>query len=75
MCEDRTIEMAQVTHVPTVPETLTPKEVQRILKIGVNNVYALIHSKEFPVIRIGRSYRVPTKPFYDWLNESHSVDC
>ena len=48
--------------------TLTVTEVRDILKIGSNSVYSLIHSKAFPVIKIGHSYRVPSKPFYVWLN-------
>jgi excisionase family DNA binding protein len=58
----------------TMPlETFTIKEIGEILKIGTNSTYNLIHSKAFPVIKIGRSYRVPKEPFYTWLNESHTV--
>ncbi len=35
-------------------DTLTVKEVQQILKIGTNSAYNLIHSKKFPVIKIGQ---------------------
>ena len=48
-------------------EILTVKEVQKILKIGTNAAYNLIHSKAFPVIRIGQVYRIPKGPFYAWL--------
>lgn len=40
---------------------------QQILKIGANSAYTLIHSKAFPVIKIGQSYRIPAEPFYAWL--------
>lgn len=40
-------------------ETLTVKELQQILKIGVNSAYTLIHSKAFPVIKIGQTCRIP----------------
>ncbi len=49
-------------------DTLTVKEVQQILKIGTNSAYNLIHSKKFPVIKIGQSYRIPREPFYAWLS-------
>lgn len=44
-------------------ETLTVKEVREILNIGTNSAYNLIHSKAFPVIKIGQSYRIPKGPF------------
>jgi excisionase family DNA binding protein len=55
-------------------DTLTIKEIREILKIGSNSAYNLIHSKAFPVIRIGHSYRIPKDPFYAWLNESRTVN-
>lgn len=48
-------------------EILTVKEVQEILKIGTNTAYNLIHSKAFPVIKIGQCYRIPAASFYTWL--------
>ena len=48
-------------------ETLTVKELPQILKIGANSAYTLIHSKAFPVIKIGQTYRIPAEPFYAWL--------
>lgn len=56
-------------------DTLTVKEIQSILKIGLNSAYNLIHSKAFPVIRIGRSYRIPRASFYAWLETSRAVNC
>lgn len=50
-----------------IQDTLTVKEVQEILKIGTNSAYNLIHSKAFPVIKIGQSYRIPRTPFYAWM--------
>ena len=48
-------------------EIFTVEEVRQILKIGTNSAYNLIHSGAFPVIKIGQTYRIPTKPFYAWL--------
>jgi len=75
MCERKTEQAYVDTGERTFPKTLTIKEVQDILQIGTNNAYTLIHRKVFPVIRIGRSYRIPAEPFFAWLKESHSVDC
>ena len=54
-------------------DTLTVKEVQEILKIGTNSAYNLIHSKAFPVIKIGQSYRIPRTMFYAWMENPCAV--
>lgn len=54
-------------------DTLTVKEVQEILKIGTNSAYNLIHSKAFPVIKIGQSYRIPRTTFYAWMENPCAV--
>ena len=40
-------------------EILTVGELRQILKISTNTAYNLIHSGSFPVIKIGRTYRIP----------------
>lgn len=52
-------------------ETMTVKEMGAILRIGTNSAYNLIHTKTFPVLRVGNSYRIPVEPFYQWLNQAH----
>jgi excisionase family DNA binding protein len=53
-------------------ETLTVQEVREILQLGANSAYNLIHSKAFPVRRVGRTYRIPVKPFFLWLEGNPS---
>ncbi len=48
-------------------KTLTVNDVRQILKVGSNTAYNLIHSKAFPVRKVGHSYRIPAEPFYHWL--------
>ncbi|MCI9113917.1 MAG: helix-turn-helix domain-containing protein [Oscillibacter sp.] len=55
-------------------DTLTVKELQQILKIGANSAYTLIHSKAFPVIKIGQTYRIPAEAFYAWLKNPGAAD-
>ena len=55
-------------------KTLTVKELQEVLKIGTNAAYNLIHSKAFPVIKIGQTYRIPAAPFYTWLENPGAVE-
>ena len=73
MCEQITIDNQRFSGEMEIKKALTLKEIQDILHIGTNSAYALIHSNSFPVIRIGRSYRIPAEPFYDWLNHSNAV--
>ena len=49
---------------------LTVRDIQRTLKIGTNVAYNLIHSKAFPVIKIGKNYRIPAEGFYAWLESA-----
>ena len=39
-------------------ETLTVRDIKQILNISINAAYNLIHSKSFPVIRIGGCSRI-----------------
>ena len=53
------------------PTVLTVKDIQEILSIGRKQSYDLIHSQQFKTLKIGGSYRIPAKNFFDWLyNES-----
>lgn len=53
---------------------LTVKEVQHILRIGQVNAYQLIRTPGFPVIKIGRAYRIPRDNFFQWLNSQYTSD-
>ena len=46
------------------------KDIQRILKLGKNNVYELFKLPNFPVIRVGRKYLVPKDEFEKWIKNS-----
>ncbi len=73
MFEQNAAEMMQTSGEAALQKALTLKDVQDILQIGTNSAYSLLHSHAFPVIKIGRSYRIPAEPFYDWLNHSNAV--
>lgn len=53
-------------------EVYTVKDIQEILNIGKNTAYQLINSNPFPVIRIGKTYRIPKEAFDRWLNNVES---
>jgi len=46
---------------------LTVEEMAEILRIGRSSAYELCRQNEFPVIRIGRSIRIPKKTLLDWV--------
>lgn len=73
VCEQKVPEMMQNAGKATLQKALTLKEMQDILQIGTSSAYSLLHSHAFPVVKIGRSYRIPAEPFYDWLNHSNAV--
>jgi excisionase family DNA binding protein len=58
--------------VKKTTETLTVQEVREILQLGTNSAYNLIHSKSFPVRKVGHTYRIPVKPFLVWLEGTPS---
>ena len=44
-------------------EMLTAKDIKKYFHISINAAYNIIHSKGFPAIRIGNSFRVPRSVF------------
>jgi excisionase family DNA binding protein len=48
---------------------LRPDEVAELLSMGRSKVYALIASGEVPVVRIGKSVRVPLQALRVWTEE------
>lgn len=53
--------------------TLTVKDVQEILRIGQVSAYSLVCSKVFPVVRIGKSYRIPRDTFVEWMQKAYTA--
>lgn len=47
---------------------LTVDDVQRLLRISRAKAYELTHISSFPVLRIGRTIRIPRDPFLVWLS-------
>jgi excisionase family DNA binding protein len=52
-------------------QVLTVADVQKILKISRAMSYALVNSGTFPIIRIGKAIRIPTRTFQEWLYSSN----
>ena len=48
-------------------EFYTVEEVREILNISKYTVYQLINQPDFPKLKIGKSYRIPVKDFYQFI--------
>jgi excisionase family DNA binding protein len=55
--------------IPAGPLLLRASEVAAILGIGRSTVFELAASGELPVVRIGRSVRIPRHALYRWIEE------
>lgn len=50
-----------------LPLALTVEDVAKILGIGRNSAYSLVHSGALRYIRIGRQIRIPKSALMDYL--------
>ena len=46
------------------------KDLAKLLPIGLNNLYALVHSEGFPSIIINRRIVIPVHAFEEWIKSS-----
>ena len=49
-------------------EVYTVKEIQEVLKVSRNTAYELVKSQEFPVVKLGDTYRISKVVFNNWLH-------
>lgn len=57
----------------TLPETYTVEDIMTILRVGRSGAYNLVHSKAFPVIKVGNLLRIPKSSFHEWLSNSPTI--
>ncbi|KEO81126.1 helix-turn-helix domain-containing protein [Tumebacillus flagellatus] len=55
-------------------DTITMKDVAKILGIGDRRAYELAHRDDFPAIWIGGSVRVNRMAFYNWMSQRQVVE-
>jgi len=65
---------AVVFQADELPMVLTMRHVQGVLGISRPETYRLAHTRGFPVIRFGRSIRVPREAFFQWLDEHTGIE-
>lgn len=59
-----------ITNDNELPITLTVDQVGEVLGISRCTAYELVHSKGFPVLRVGRRIIISRAALFKWMNES-----
>jgi len=50
------------------PPVLEPKQVAKMLNIGINRLYEHLQNGDIPARKLGRRWRISTKRFFEWLD-------
>lgn len=61
--------MTPNTSDPVEPLLLSLQATANLLSIGRSTAYELVRAGELPVVRLGRSVRVPAAALRKWLDE------
>ena len=57
------------TSLEQLPLALSAEDVAQVLGISRANAYALMHSKGFPTIKIGKRMTVPKDKLIEWIDK------
>lgn len=60
--------------VEDLPLVLTPMDIAAVLGISRNTAYEIIHRKGFPVVKIGKQYRVQREHLFQWLGNQAAAE-
>ena len=55
-------------------QVLTVKDLMEVLHLGKDRAYALMRSRSFPALRIGKSYLVTRDSLEKWLDQNAGRD-
>ena len=61
------------TSYDQLPLALSAEEVSLVLGISRANAYALMHSKGFPTLKIGKRMTVPKDKLIEWIEKQLAV--
>jgi len=53
----------------SLPLMLKVKDLQRVLGISRNHAYEMVNSYNFPLVRLGRSIRIPREELRIWIEK------
>ena len=57
------------TSYDQLPLALSAEDVSQVLGISRANAYALMHSKGFPTLKIGKRMTVPKDKLIEWIDK------
>ena len=57
------------TSLEQLPLALSAEDVAQVLGISRANAYALMHSKGFPTLKIGKRMTVPKEKLIEWMEK------
>ena len=57
------------TSMEQLPLALSAEDVAQVLGISRANAYALMHSKGFPTLKIGKRMTVPKDKLIEWMEK------
>ena len=61
------------TSYDQLPLALSAEEVSQVLGISRANAYALMHSKGFPTLKIGKRMTIPKDKPIEWMEKQLAV--
>ena len=61
------------TSLDQLPLALSAEDVAQVLGISRANAYALMHSKGFPTLKIGKRMTVPKDKLMEWMEKQLAV--
>jgi len=65
--------MTYYTSIEQFPATLSAEELAKALNISMSTSYRLLHSKGFPVVKIGKRRMVTKHDLLKWMSERVSL--
>jgi len=57
----------------SLPAFFGPKELAKFLGVGTAAAYRLVRQKDFPVLKIGRQYRISRDGLQEWVKRNCSM--
>lgn len=63
------------TKADYLPLALKPKQAAKLMGIGTNAIYNLCHRADFPAIKVGAGYIIPTDALRNWLLRQAEQEC
>jgi excisionase family DNA binding protein len=59
--------------VEALPLALKPKQAAKLIGVGTNAIYTLCHRADFPAIKVGSGYIIPTDALRNWLQKQSEI--